>query len=354
MAGLVESVEHIELATSGGSNSTTFSGSQDIDQCVPFSTMSISDTGSNGLRPGQAEIYFSGTDTLNIARDVTDGTLTTSNFIIEFVSAVKVYQESFTITTGTSVDVNLATAVSAMTEAFILVYPNASASDDNADKNLVRAAFVDTDTVRLTKGSNGEDISGRFYVVNHANFTVEHIYNSWAGLTSTDTLTAAVTPGETFIIVSRACTSGDESPDVFGMRSNLGGSGGSTWDEVYHLREDSSGEIETQLAVVECDDNDFAVQRGTVTHTVNADLSTAIDLTKSMVLLTPYLWPKPDSDGVGDTDKASARIEFVDSDTVDATAGVQGDNYDMKFEVTDWVLAAEAEVNLAMFFSRVM
>jgi hypothetical protein len=346
MAALVVSVEYIELtmADTVTSDSDTLSLGQDIDQCVIRMASINANVNGDGPRSAMPDMWFTGTDTINCARESTNasGAMTVGAFVIEYASTVQVQQKTFSMADGVSSTTVAITDVTAITQAFAYIYNLGSDSGEDYEHSACRVSFNSTTQAQVDRGDDTGAVSGHLFFVDHTNFTTEHILAVWSGTTNTDTLSGAVTPTEAFLAISVGSTLASEAAEAIGVRSRLGGATGTDWDEVYHERDTSSSNVQTQTTVVECDDSDFDVQRGAITVGTNptgTDTITAIDQTCTHAQLSSPYFPKMDSDGVGDCQKCTAYIEFTSNTVVQVTAnsGAGEDNNDVWYEVVQWV-----------------
>jgi hypothetical protein len=343
MTALVKSVEHFVLSTSGTSDSDTLTLGQDIDQCVPMlPSFEISDTNGDGPGVGQAQIYFSSTDTLNLSRYHTLGTITANIPVVEWDDAVSVWSGTWTIDDGnTFEEVEFdATGATAVTEAFLVISCDGNTSDSDSDSNTVQAFFVDAKTVRFERQVNDGDLSGRYFVVNHEDLDVEHDNDSSTGNTLTQSITT-VTPASAFLITTVSADDASEAPNTLATRSRLGGSGGSTWNEVYSYRQDGGGSMFVSAQVVKSPTGEFTVERGETSFTTTSTQAiTEINRLASVPKLSAAYYPKPDSDGINDAQKGSCAVAFSKDNELTFVAGAAGDNEEVWWEVISFALTA--------------
>lgn len=367
MAGIVKSVEYIELTFSNIGDSSLQTVQQDLSLGQAHANTVVwearaYDNGTDGLDTFVNRLFDAwvddnaGTARLNAERDTnsTSGAAILRCFIVEFDStAVTVQKGTWTIGAATTATA----AISAVTEtaSFIKFFCSAAGvgTDDYEDFTF-HAVFSSTTEITFTKmSSNGGTISGHWQVIeaDGGEFTVEHA--SATASSNAETFSTAITAvvlADTFIAYSYATNeSADDSRDGV-WSSQLSSTVGVTGQSANGVSANHGGTEQFRIAVVEAQNSEFSVQRlDVITQTTAGDESESITAVADVDFTTVHLnlaavhstgessSTTPDSDNW--TMQLAAKL--ASSSTIEVFSGVTTSKR-YSVEIIEWVEVAVA------------
>lgn len=338
MPGILKSVQAFDLSIGSGNTSTTgtLSKGQVLANCVPIFTAS-GPSGVDNMRSYLYDVYFSGSETVNVTRESSTGTLAITGYVLEFdptVQNTSVQTGTFSMT-GTSTSENISTVT--LTKAFPIIYGESTTSG-NADDDLVRCHFNTDSQLGFERDDSVGTKAGRWYVVESDAFTTqeeEAVSLSYA-FNDTETISEVVM-ADTFLIATMENGTQANAAANTGCYTKLASS-----TTIYSEREGDGWTLLKDVFIIECNDSEFAVQRndkdmdgeGT---SANVDV-TAIDQTRSTVHQPQLVCGKSAPGTLGtDIEETFAELSFVDSDTINITTGeAHTDTGICSWEVVEW------------------
>ncbi len=189
MSAAVLSVEKFSLAMPGATVSTpALSKGQDIDNCVPFITVSSDIKGNDGQLVDV--VKNGGTDKFDFSTGSAVGTRNLEVAIVEFDPAqVKVQEKAFTLTGSGTANVTVTAVVEANT--FALVYSKMVDTLDDYNDCMISATFTSTTNLRLQKLGHSSNNTGHAYIL-------EALDGAWAIETGASILFIVATTTATF------------------------------------------------------------------------------------------------------------------------------------------------------------
>jgi len=302
---LVKSVEYVEVSITAASEpvTTNLTKGQDETQCVPFysvrTTGAVVDANENFL--GQVEIIDNaGTPAVRVSASArTDANTSVFQiFVVEWDISINVQQIAVTGFTNavTTLVVNIA-EVDVQTSAFLIYsyqYTSPPASNDDYEDAFVRVRFngASTTQVQLSRRDTDSTVNGTLYVVDcdFIEFTVRHAEVSTAAredIALSINIPATVL-ADSFILHSYDTGEGGDDPVDGAWMADLEDT------TTVRLRRTNAGVASANsthsVAVVECQNSQWDVQRGQVTMALatETDTITAIDQARSIISLLDH------------------------------------------------------------------
>ena len=220
----VDSVEYIEytLGATALSGSVTLSGTQDIDNCVPFMT---SHGRSDYQDAHMLDIYFESTRDVVFKRaNQRNNELTIRCYIVEFnPEEVRVQQGSFDLDDQNTDTITLGTTISGVDRAAMTHFWWSSSTSQAGQYHMVRGRVVNTSTVDFYRYNTGSSCQGHWYLFEdlNDNFRVTHSSQSYSNSGQTvviNTDRSCIDPLRSFIIGSWASASSYNYPSRWAAR----------------------------------------------------------------------------------------------------------------------------------------
>jgi hypothetical protein len=208
MAGIIVSIEEVNLTMTGTSVSAGLSKGQTIANCVPFATCRVN-TGTDWQDDIVTDIYFSA-GSVYAERVASAGTIYVKVYVVEFdPSKVKVQTGTFS-TTGTQTDVGITTVDESKT--FLVLNNKSSASNSyQAYGSRVRGwILAGGASIRFNRNYAGSGtISGNWYIVEDLSgaFSTQHVSIQISGGNTLNTGGISSVDTDRSFIVSSTSTS---------------------------------------------------------------------------------------------------------------------------------------------------
>ncbi len=346
---IVKSVEFFEVAmtTSETSQTATLTKGQDITNCVPFFHGQCQSTTLDNMRAHNIDVWFTSTDTLNIAREQTTTTAHTSmGYVVEFDDSVVTVQSGTFSLSGATATATISSVT--LADSFAIAYGEAAAAND-PDDNMFRTGLDAMTTVGFERDGTTGTIDGHWFVVEYSGFTTQDVSATITGTTQ-DTMISEVVLADTFIWSEGEFEGVSNFPGAVGQRAEL-----TTTTNLHNARDNGLSTAFSRTQVVECDDNEFVTQDG------NLDMATlgsteaisisAIDEDGAMATSSARAYGKtaPGISDEADINMAYVRMEFTTSSEITVTIGEAHTGAGtITWYATDWELVATGDTGAAM------
>lgn len=334
MAGVVDSVEIFQVAVSAGNGSAaspitdTLTGGQDIDYCVPFVTKRHVSGADYEVENDQADVWFTSTATLNVARDATEtNAIEVEASVVEFSSTLcNVYSGTLQLTSGVGPD-DLTVTVSIggtvnLSKSFLVFHSlQNSAQGPQYDSHLIRGRITSTTQVTFDRANDSGTCDGHWWVVEckGSDFTVDTSDIQLASTSSGQDTGISVDKDVTFVTGSWKAT-GTDNADNDDNTIDITLTSDTQLDV---QRAGATGTIDWHGFVVEMADG-TSVQHGTIsgqgaTGDQDVSIPTPVSLTRSIAILAGNMGSTCGGSfpGAEDSDIADAQVQLTleDSDT---------------------------------------
>jgi len=214
VANFVKSVEYVEITlTSATQQSANLTKSQDIANCVPFSTFNTNSSVDDRIERRYAEVFFEAGPKVTADRNAgTTSTIIVGIFVVEFdvTGNISVQQGTWSMASVTSDDVAI-TDVIDTTKAFTVInYKHTSGTDDWNDAQI-KVVFNTTTELGFDRVAGDGTVTGRYYIVvtSGTDFSVQHDQIAVGSTDETATaVISAVTLASSFLVNSYQCQHG--------------------------------------------------------------------------------------------------------------------------------------------------
>lgn len=349
MTAAVLSVEKFSIAMPNATVSSPALGlGQDIDNCVPFMTIS-SDESDNEVQMVDVK-KNTGTDKFDFTA-AAPGVRNLEVTVVEFDPAEVTIQEvSFTLGSGLTANVTVSAVVEANT--FPIIYGHVAG--DTFGRYLwimMRATFTSTTNLQIIKDSHSVNVTGHAYILEAKNgqWSIEtgaSIPNSYASSATAinDAITVAANRTGLWSYWDTNEFSTDSRDAIWdgaitdGTNLDLTRANGATPNAV--------GDIES--FVVEFAADVASVQQGEFNYATSATKTAAIsapgELDNTMIVATNALgWCESDSVAFDHRAQVQGRMTFNSTTEVLGTrSGVGVGNYRQNFQVIEWLIGGGA------------
>ncbi len=352
VAPAVLSVEKFSLAMSGATVSTpALSLGQDIDNCVPFITVSANI--EENYRQLIDVVKNGGTNKFDLSVGDGGGTRNVEVTIVEFDPAeVTVQEVSFTITSSNTVDVTLSAIVEAST--FPIIYYKTVEATDDFHRALIKATFDSTTNLVISCTAWSGNKTGHAYIL-------EALKGAWAieagasipfaYTTSQATKNSAITVTPSRTGVWSYWDTDENSDDV---RDGIWDAAITDATNLDLTRGDgttpsATGDIE--VFVVNFAAEVASVQQGAFDYgtsvTKTAAISAPSELDNTMIVATSaFGWCEGNSIVNGARHGALGRMTFNSSTEVLGDRQYVGvGNYHQNFQVIEWLIASVGDAD---------
>ncbi len=343
----VLSVEKFSISMPDATVSTpALSLGQDIDNCVPFMTISS----NNSVNKAQMVDVSknTGTDKFDFVCSSV-GARTLEVTIVEFDPAeVTVQEVSFTVGSGLSVDVTVTAIVEANT--FPIIYASEAAeTTERYGRSLMLATFTSTTKLHIEKHLHGVDLVGHAYILEADNgaWAIEtgaSISTSYVWNSAAENEAITVTANRTGLWIYHDAESlGNTLRDsvwdgVITNNTNLDltrGNGATPAGNTTEVIESFVVEFAADVAIV---------QQGEFNYITSATKTAAIsapgELDNTMIVGTRQGSYCEGSSAVSPKATSQGRMTFNSSTEVLGTRSGTGDgNYRQNFQVIEWLIA---------------
>jgi len=361
MAGVVKSVETFQVTVGSGAGTAgapitdTLGESQNIDNCVPFVTKRSTGGTKYEAECYQLDVWFSSTDTLNVARDDTGGASTAEAevSVVEFDDTLcNVYQGTFQLTSGGGSDFTVTASIGGtvdLSKSFLVFHSlQNGTSGVHYESHCVRGRITSTTQLTFDRVGNAGTCDGHWYVVEciGSEFSVDALSISLSAAQTSNTGAVSVGSATTLLIGSWTCVSTED---------NIACTVDVTLDsdtQVTVQRAAADGAIEWSGFAVDFADGS-SVQRGTITGqgataSQSVTLTAPVSLARSTAMLSGNMGGTTGGSfpGTEDSDVMDAQVQLTleDSDTGGNfdTLNVRHNNVageadnDISWQVVEW------------------
>jgi len=288
-----KTVEYVEVTLTADTDPVTvnLTKGQDPTQCTPFFTDRNTGALTNANQDRMAEVTFldnSGTPAVRVSASArTDNDASVFQvFVVEWDSSITVQQISVTGFTGSSLNQTI-TDVTSQANAFLIYSYQFTASSSSALTDCtVHATYngASTTSVSFSRGTTVGTVNGTLYVVEAGagEFTVQHVSIPIGVFQSSITVGISSTVlADTFLIQSYVMSPGS---------TMAAGCPQTDLQNTTTVRSQRSAapfaNIVVKIAVVECQNNEWDVQRNatlTLSSTSVTSSITAIDQSRSFI-----------------------------------------------------------------------
>jgi len=363
MAGVVKSVETFVLTLGIGNGSAaspvtdTLTGSQDIDNCVPFATRRVTNDNSlDELESIQTDVWFTSTDTLNIGRDETGMALEAEVSVVEFDDTLcNIYSGTFQLTASAGPDdLTVTKSIGGtvdLSKSFLVFHSlQNSASGARFSSHCIRGRITSTTQVTFDRADASGTADGHWYVVECIGtdfaVTTSDIQLGVAATSNTDTV--SVDKDTTLLIGSWTTTSTNYNRNDYNT-IDVSLDNDTTITAQRHA---ADGVIDWHGFAIDFAD-DTAVEHGTIsgqgaTAQQDVTLTTPVSSTRSTAVISGNMGTTTTGSfpGAADTDVPDAHVQLTlrDSDAggdfdqvrVRHDTGGGEANNDISWQVVEW------------------
>ncbi|KKM99168.1 hypothetical protein LCGC14_1150580, partial [marine sediment metagenome] len=339
----ITSIQQVEITLTGTSASANLAANTVVTNCIPFMSMEISGT-SGDWDEIMIDVYFTAGSppTITVERNLADGTIYVSIFIIEFDGTNVVVQQGIFDLTAAETATNEVISSITLTKAFAKTfYKMGGTGDSGWDHTKVKTWFSDNTHINFERHMATATLNGHWYIAEAqgSEFITQAISMPITSGTKTQQVINAVTMAKTMVIGSYETEEYAQDSQWCAFRLWL--------EDSTHISVERDTLATTRDAwfkgwVIEfAASSDISIQRGQFSYADSDDQET-VDINTvtqaNSIIINPMFYGLMEESGgsFSSLEGAFQKLTFVDSDTIIGDRAAPVDHAVGNWEVIDF------------------